>query len=92
MLSKSDLLEDPNQLNEVAQFVSVNFKTLLGIDPVIFPVSSKLALRAKTDIKGMMQTLQMHREREKLILSENELCLRKEDISKLKSKMTAYKN
>jgi small GTP-binding protein len=51
VLSKSDLLEDPNQLNEVAQFVSVNFKTLLGIDPVIFPVSSKLALRAKTDIK-----------------------------------------
>ena len=53
VLSKSDLLEDPNQLKEVSQFVSGNFRTLLGIDPVIFPVSSKLALRAKTDIQGI---------------------------------------
>jgi hypothetical protein len=57
VLSKSDLLEDPNQLKEVSQFVSGNFRTLLGIDPVIFPVSSKFALKAKTDVKGMNNIL-----------------------------------
>eukprot|EP00026_Physarum_polycephalum_P004711 Phypoly_transcript_04734.p1 GENE.Phypoly_transcript_04734~~Phypoly_transcript_04734.p1 ORF type:complete len:660 (+),score=98.31 Phypoly_transcript_04734:92-2071(+) len=50
VLSKSDLLEDPLQLKEVEKFVSSNFRTLLGIDPVIFPVSSKLALKAKTEV------------------------------------------
>lgn len=47
ILSKIDILETENEINEVIQFLKNSFKGLLGIEPIIFPVSSKLALRAK---------------------------------------------
>jgi len=47
VLSKIDILETDTQLVDVKNFVTKNFKDLLEIEPLIFPVSSKLALNAK---------------------------------------------
>ncbi|EGG23011.1 hypothetical protein DFA_05141 [Cavenderia fasciculata] len=54
VLSKADLVEsNPMSANpaadlcEVEQFVQENFKNTVGVAPTIFPVSSKLALKAK---------------------------------------------
>jgi len=47
VLQKIDLLEDDSQLEEIQNFVSKGIHQLLGIQPRIFPVSAKLALKAK---------------------------------------------
>lgn len=53
VVSKVDLLDDMDtQLAEVVTFVTKNFNALLGIEPIIFPVSSKLALKAKEFTEG----------------------------------------
>lgn len=48
IVNKIDLLQDADELNQVLQFVKENAHTLLGSTPEVFPVSSRLALRAKT--------------------------------------------
>ena len=48
ILNKIDLLQDEQELKQVLDFVKENAHTLLGSTPEIFPVSSRLALRAKT--------------------------------------------
>lgn len=48
ILNKTDLLQDEEELAQVAQFVKENAQNLLGSTPEIFTVSSRLALRAKT--------------------------------------------
>ena len=48
ILNKTDLLQDESELNQVLEFVRENAHALLGSRPEIFPVSSRLALRAKT--------------------------------------------
>ena len=48
ILNKTDLLQDESELNQVLEFVRENAHALLGSTPEIFPVSSRLALRAKT--------------------------------------------
>ena len=48
ILNKVDLLQDEAELNQVLEFVRENAHSLLGSTPEIFPVSSRLALRAKT--------------------------------------------
>ncbi len=48
ILNKIDLLQDEQELQQVLDFVKENAHTLLGSTPEIFPVSSRLALRAKT--------------------------------------------
>ncbi len=48
ILNKIDLLQDEEEIQQVLQFVKENAQSLLGSAPEIFPVSSRLALRAKT--------------------------------------------
>ena len=46
-INKVDILDNPRDVDEVRRFVADNARTLLGFSPEIFPVSAKLALRAK---------------------------------------------
>jgi small GTP-binding protein len=48
VINKVDILESDQQIAEVQSFVAENARRLLDFDPEIFPVSAKLALRAKT--------------------------------------------
>lgn len=45
VLNKIDLFENDAELNEVVQFIAGNAQRLLGIEPLIFPVSARLAGR-----------------------------------------------
>lgn len=45
VLNKIDLLENDAQVGEVVRFISGNAQRLLGIEPLIFPISAKLAER-----------------------------------------------
>ena len=47
VINKIDILETDAQVEEVTMFVARSAQSLLGFDPDIFPVSAKLALRAK---------------------------------------------
>jgi small GTP-binding protein len=47
VINKIDILEGERQVEEIRSFVAENARTLLGFSPEIFPVSSRLALRAK---------------------------------------------
>lgn len=47
VINKIDILQSEEDIRQVTQFVSENAYTLLGIHPEIFPVSSRLAYRAK---------------------------------------------
>lgn len=54
VLSKIDLFEEESQLEEVKNFVREQSRQLFDFEPEIFPVSGKMALRAKkatADIK-----------------------------------------
>lgn len=47
VVNKADIFEQPGELDEVLGFVRESARRLLGITPEIFPVSARLALRAK---------------------------------------------
>jgi small GTP-binding protein len=47
IVNKFDLLQTDDERQQVLDFVSTNGRELLGVDPQIFPVSARLALRAK---------------------------------------------
>jgi small GTP-binding protein len=47
VINKIDILEDERQVADVRAYVAESAHAMLGFDPVIFPVSAKLALRAK---------------------------------------------
>ncbi len=47
VVNKVDLLERPEDVDEVVRFVREQARTHLGLEPPVFPVSAKLALRAK---------------------------------------------
>ncbi len=47
VLNKVDILENKADLEQIISFIRGNAQTLLGITPDIFPVSARLALRAK---------------------------------------------
>ncbi len=47
VVNKFDLLQSPDDQAQVLQFVAQNAYDLLGVEPEIFPVSARLALRAK---------------------------------------------
>ena len=47
VINKVDILEREQEIEEVRGFVAESARTLLGFSPEIFPVSSRLALRAK---------------------------------------------
>jgi hypothetical protein len=47
VINKIDILEGDRQINEITAFVAEGARALLGFSPEIFPVSARLALRAK---------------------------------------------
>ena len=47
VVNKIDILESDAQVREVVNFVGSSAQSLLGFSPEIFPVSAKLAMRAK---------------------------------------------
>jgi small GTP-binding protein len=47
VINKVDILDGERQVDEVQRFVAVSAQSLLGFTPEIFPVSSRLALKAK---------------------------------------------
>ena len=47
VINKIDILEGPPQIEQVRRFVADSAQSLLGFTPEIFPVSARLALRAK---------------------------------------------
>jgi small GTP-binding protein len=47
VINKVDIFEHPRDVEDVRAFVADNARTLLGFSPEIFPVSARLALRAK---------------------------------------------
>lgn len=47
VINKVDILEHAEELAQVEEFVRANASQLFGIDPELFPVSARLALRAK---------------------------------------------
>jgi len=53
VLNKVDLFQSREELNLVVAFISENALSLLGITPEIFPVSARLALRAKLGETGL---------------------------------------
>lgn len=48
IINKIDILQDSTELDQIRIFVADNAHSLLGISPEIFPVSARLALKAKT--------------------------------------------
>jgi small GTP-binding protein len=58
VLNKIDLLEDEAQLREVTEFIGSNASRLLGIEPLIFPISAKLAERG--DAAGRFDALRTY--------------------------------
>ncbi|HEX9090363.1 MAG TPA: dynamin family protein, partial [Anaerolineales bacterium] len=47
VLNKIDLFQSREEMDQVVTFIGENARSLLGITPEIFPVSARLALRAK---------------------------------------------
>lgn len=47
VVNKVDILQTPEDLAQVEHFVAENARQLLGLTPEVFPVSARLALRAK---------------------------------------------
>ena len=47
VINKIDILQSENEMNQVGDFIAENARSLLGITPEVYPVSSRLALRAK---------------------------------------------
>jgi small GTP-binding protein len=48
VVNKIDILESPAEIDSIRGFIAEHARALLGFQPEIFPVSSRLALRAKT--------------------------------------------
>jgi small GTP-binding protein len=53
VLNKIDLFQSREELDQVVKFIEENARSLLGITPEIFPVSARLALRAKLGEPGL---------------------------------------
>ena len=47
VINKVDILDGPEVVDEITRFVADNVRALLGFSPEIFPVSARLALKAK---------------------------------------------
>ena len=48
IINKIDIIEDEESIQKVETFIQENSRRLLGFSPEVFPISSKLALQAKT--------------------------------------------
>lgn len=58
ILNKIDLLENDAELKQVTDFIANNAQRLLGIEPLIFPISAKLAERG--DPRGRFEPLRTY--------------------------------
>jgi small GTP-binding protein len=47
VINKVDILDGPEAVDEITRFVADNVRALLGFSPEIFPVSARLAFKAK---------------------------------------------
>lgn len=47
VLNKIDILDDPEDITRIENFIVDNARALLGFAPSVFPISARLALRAK---------------------------------------------
>ena len=47
IVNKFDLIDDPDDQTQILDFVRTNATELLGVEPEIFPVSARMALKAK---------------------------------------------
>jgi small GTP-binding protein len=56
VINKVDILQSEEDLQQVIQFVTENARALLGVQPEIFPVSARLALRAKQGDPAVWKT------------------------------------
>ncbi len=52
IINKIDILESQAEMDQVVAFVRENAQSLLGLRPEVFPVSARLALRAKSLAAG----------------------------------------
>jgi small GTP-binding protein len=52
VVNKIDILESDREIAEVERFVSAHARELLGVEPEVFPVSARAALRAKESEEG----------------------------------------
>jgi small GTP-binding protein len=52
VVNKIDLIDDPADRQRIVDFVAENGAQLLGVTPRIFPVSARLALKAKEAARG----------------------------------------
>lgn len=52
IINKIDILESPEEVDQVVTFVRENARHLLDLCPEVFPISARLALRAKTLAAG----------------------------------------
>lgn len=55
VLNKIDLFQEVDELEQVQTFIAENARALFGITPEVFPVSSRLALRAKLGEPALWQ-------------------------------------
>ncbi|MFZ1269179.1 MAG: dynamin family protein [Anaerolineae bacterium] len=55
VINKIDIFEQEDDIQQITQFVEDNAQTLLGVRPQIFPVSARLAQKAKT-VTGVERT------------------------------------
>ncbi len=58
VLNKIDQFQSAVEQQQVVSFISENARSLLGITPEVFPVSSRLALRAKSGEPALWQASQ----------------------------------
>jgi small GTP-binding protein len=56
VLNKIDLLQNDEELDQVTTFIRDNTRSLLGIEPEIFPLSARSALLAKSGNPALWQT------------------------------------
>lgn len=55
VINKVDILQSEEDLQQILQFVAENALALLGMRPEIFPISARLALRAKMGEPGVWE-------------------------------------
>ncbi len=52
VINKVDILQSEQEIAQVSDFITENSRSLLGLQPEVFPVSARMALRAKEGESG----------------------------------------
>jgi small GTP-binding protein len=59
VINKIDILQNQAELDQIERFVADNAYSLLGLTPEIYPLSARLALRAKLDESSLWEESRM---------------------------------